>query len=248
MIWLLFAACGGAPAPEPPSAGPPQPPTLTVLAASSLTDALPKVGEGFDGAKLRYSFDGSSRLAAQVQAGVDADVVIFADEPSMDAISAMILPDSRVNLLGNTLVVAVPDDAGWAPATVTELADPRLKHLALAGENVPAGRYAREALGHAGILDALSPRIVSGDNVRTTLAWVTRGEADAGIVYATDVRAAPGARVAFTIDAASHPPIRYPAAALKTSTHGDAARAFLAFCQEDGAQAVFAEAGFSAPR
>lgn len=243
LIALLALACGPAATPE----APPAPVTLTGLAASSLTDVLPKVADAWKaegGAAVTFSFDASSRLAKQVEAGAPADLVVFADTDTLDALAAKALVNGRRDLLGNTLVAVVPATGAWTPAAAADLASPSLTHLALAGEAVPAGKYARAALGAAGVWDAVSPRVVTGDNVRTTLAWVSRGEAEAGVVYATDARADAAVKVAFTFPADSHPPIVYPGAVVAASSHPTEAAAFLAFCQGDAARRIFEGAGF----
>jgi molybdate transport system substrate-binding protein len=185
----------------------------------------------------------------QLEGGAPADLLFTADAETMEVASAggLISAATRRDLLGNTLVLVVPGASAWAPTTPVELASEELTHLAIAGENVPAGKYARAALESAAVWTSVESRIVRGDNVRTTLGWVTRGEADAGIVYSTDARTEPSVRVALSFPAASHPPIVYPAAVVARSSHPDEAAAFLAFCASAEAMAVFAEAGFSPP-
>lgn len=213
---------------------------LTVLAASSLTESLQAVAAGWraqgNGA-VTLSFDASSRLARQIEGGIPADAFFSADQAWMDALEGKGLVGPRVVVAGNALVVVVRTDAAFVPADAGELADPRVGRLALAGENVPAGRYARAALG---ALDRR--RVVSGDNVRSVLAWVARGDADAGVVYATDARVEPRVKVAFSLPG---PDITYPAAALTRSPRRADAERFLAYCKSAEAQAIFAVAGFS---
>lgn len=227
---------------------------LTVLAASSLTESLQRVGDAWKGkgnGAVTFSFDASSKLAKQVEGGVPADLFFAADLEWMDHLDGkgLLAPHSRVVLLGNALVAVVRADAPFVPPDARGLASPAVSRLALAGENVPAGKYARAALRSAGAWDAVEDRVVVGDNVRTTLGWVASGEADAGVVYATDARVEPKVKVAFTFPASSHPAIVYPAAALRSSAHVDDAKRFLAFCQSPEAKAIFASAGFlPAPR
>ena len=224
---------------------------LHVLAAASLTDVLPAVADDWsasaDGMRVELVFDATSRLAAQIEAGAPADVLLSADREWMDALAAegLVLADTRHDLLGNRLVVVVPRDAAAAPVRPDGLRD--VGRLALAGASVPAGRYARASLDSLGLLADVAPKIVDGDNVRTALAWVAKGEADAAIVYATDARIDPSVRVAFELPADSHPPIVYPIAALASREHETAARRFVAYARSDAAQAVFRAAGFSAP-
>jgi molybdate transport system substrate-binding protein len=238
---LLLAACGREP----------EAPALRVLAAASLTDVLAEVAADFTaahgGTAPELVFDASSRLATQIGAGAPADVFVSADLGWMDQLDAdgRVVFETRAVLLGNRLVVIVPKDAAGAPGSVAELAG--VEHLALAGEAVPAGKYARAALTEHGVLDTLAPRIVAADDVRTALSWVAKGEAAAGIVYATDAAIEPAVRVAFEIPAASHPPIVYPIAVLTASTQPDRARAFVAFCGGALASQRFRAAGFTVP-
>jgi molybdate transport system substrate-binding protein len=236
----------------PPASAPAA--ALTVLAASSLTDVLPKVAAAWQAegnGAVTVSFDASSRLAKQVEAGAAADLFFSADSDWMDTLEAAghLAPGTRVDLLGNTLVVVVGANAAGAriPADAAALATPAITHLALAGENVPAGKYGRTALRSLGVWNAVQARVVSGDNVRTALGWVATGEADAAIVYGTDAKAEPRVKVAFTLPAGTHPAIDYPAAVLANAAHpADAAR-FLTFCRSPEAGALFAAAGFLPP-
>ncbi|HWB81759.1 MAG TPA: molybdate ABC transporter substrate-binding protein [Nannocystaceae bacterium] len=224
---------------------------LHVLAAASLTDVLALVAADFvttqGGSPPQLVFDASSRLATQIENGAPADVFVSADLEWMDALAEkhLLVDDTRVELLGNRLVVVVPKDAARAPASVPELV--QLERLALAGEAVPAGRYARAALEQLGVLAALAPKIVAGDNVRTALSWVARREAPAAIVYATDAASEPAVRVAFEIPADSHPRIVYPIAVLRGATQPARARAFVDFCRSEVAESRFRAAGFTAP-
>lgn len=235
MILLLALAC--APAGDPP---------LRVLAAASVSEALTEAAAAFEGDTGRQvvvSLDATSRLAAQLQAGAPADVFVSADEAWMDLLSerGAVDPESRVDLLRNRLVVVVPAQSARGGELVEADDLLGLERIALAGDTVPAGRYARQALERLGVHDRIEDRIVSGDSVRSVLAWVARGEVPAGVVYATDARVEPRVRVAFTVPESSHAPIVYPAA-LTRSGDPDAA-AFLAFLAGEG-RASFEAAGF----
>ena len=224
---------------------------LHVLAAASLTDVLPQITEpwsnGADGMPVELVFDATSRLASQIEAGAPADVFLSADREWMDALEGkgLLLADTRHDLLGNRLVVVVAKDAATAPADADALRG--IDRLALAGASVPAGKYARASLESLGVLPDLAPKIVEGDNVRTALAWVAKGEADAAIVYATDARIEPALRIAFELPAASHPAIVYPIAALAHSEHPASARDFVAHTRSEAAQTIFRTAGFAPP-
>ena len=141
---------------------------LVVLAASSLTEALQRAGEAWTALgnpRVTFSFDASSRLAKQIEAGAPADLFFAADRDWMDFLDAkgLIDPATRRNLVGNGLVVITRASSAVPIATVADLAKPELHHVALAGENVPAGKYARAALVSLGVWDGIKERVVSGE-------------------------------------------------------------------------------------
>lgn len=225
---------------------------ITVSAAVSLTEALQEVARQWTAAghpSVVFAFDASSRLAKQIEAGAPADVFVSADEAWMDYLGERSLIDraTRADLVGNTLVAVVPAGSSLKIGSARDLLAPQVHHVALAADSVPAGAYARAALTHDGVWDALQPKIVSGDNVRTALAWVAGGEADAGFVYATDAKVEPRVKVAWTVPAGAHPRIVYPAAVVAGSAHAADAAAFLAWCRGPEAAKVFAAAGFARP-
>ncbi len=224
---------------------------LVVFAASSLTDTLPVVAAAWTAKghpPVVFSFDASSRLAKQVEAGAPADVFVSADSDWMDVLARgdLLAPGTRVNLVGNTLVAVVPATSTDVPASAADLARPAYARLGLAGDNVPAGKYGRAALRTLGVWDAVQGRVVNGDNVRTVLGWVAAGEASAGVVYATDARAEPRVKVAFPFAAGTHPPIVYPMAVLKDAVHAREAASFLEACRSPEGRAVFQSGGFTA--
>lgn len=227
-------------------------PALTVLGAASLTESLQAVGAAWTAhghPAVTFSFDASSRLAKQIEAGSPADAFFSADEDWMNELASQgrIDPSTRVDLLGNTLVVVVPASSKVAVHTAKDLSSATVHHLALAGESVPAGKYGRAALTSLGAWEGVKDRVVNGDNVRAVLAWVAGGEAEAGIVYATDARVEPKVTVAFAFPASSYPPIVYPAAVVQGSAHAGDAKSFVAFCSTPEAMAIFEKAGFTPP-
>lgn len=235
---------GGAPGVEEPKE------PLTVFAASSLTESLSEVAAAWTaqgGAPVALSFDASSRLAQQIVAGAPADVMISADTQWMDTLAqqSRILTDTRVDLLGNTLVVVVPRGRSPGSGDAAILRQPQFRRIALAGETVPAGAYGDAALRQLGLWDTLSPRIIRGDNVRVVLGWVASGEADAGLVYRTDLLAEPKVELLVALPPDSHPPIVYPAAVVADSDQAESARAFLSWCTGPEATGIFSKAGFS---
>jgi molybdate transport system substrate-binding protein len=231
------SALAGAPAAE-----------VVVSAASSLTNVLQEVAsryQGRTGVHAVLNFGPSNTLARQIAAGAHVDLFISADEAQMDAVAADIVSGTRVDLLGNQLAVAVPEDRVRPLATVRDLLDPRFRRIAIGDPAaVPAGVYARQYLVGAGIWAALQPRIVPTGSVRLALAAVESGAADAAIVYRTDVGTARRARTALVVPPADGPRIAYPAAVLRTGAQPEQGRRFLAFLRSAEAARIFTAAGF----
>jgi len=224
---------------------------LMVFAAASLTNTLNEIGRDYGrarGKRVVFAFAASMTLAKQIEASSGADVFIAADAESMDYLEqrGLIAKPTRQNLLGNSLVLIAPADSKVALAIA-----PRMKlaealaggRLALANvDSVPAGRYGKAALTALGVWNSVANHLAQGDDVRTTLAYVARGEAPLGIVYATDARIEPRVRVVGTFPANSHPPIVYPVAS--TADAKPDAAFFLAYLKSREARAVFERAGF----
>jgi molybdate transport system substrate-binding protein len=227
---------------------------ITVLAAASLTNVLQEVGKRYESASgktVNFSFAASMILAKQIEASAGADMFISADSESMDYLAdkTLIAKPTRTNLLGNRLVLVAPADSRLRLSIV-----PRFKlaealqggRLALATvESVPAGRYGKAALTALGVWDNVKDHLAQGEDVRATLAYVARGEAPLGIVYATDARIEPRVRVVATFPENTHEPIVYPAALTKDA-NSDAAQ-FLSYLRGSEAGHIFASAGFEVP-
>lgn len=223
---------------------------ITVFAAASLTDSLKEIGAAYEestGDKVRFNFAASNTLAQQIQAGAPADIFFSADEPKMDKLDAagLIAKDTRKDLLGNSLVVITPLD-GLKITKPQDLTQPAIKHLSLGDPKaVPAGVYAKTWLEKAGLWAALEPKVVPAENVRTAMAVVEAGNAEAGIVYKTDAAISKKVTVALEIPVAEGPRIIYPAAVVKDSRNAEAARKFLAYLADKQTDAIFAKFGFS---
>jgi molybdate transport system substrate-binding protein len=228
---------------------------LVVFAAASLSDVLQALATRLPGIPAaRFSFAASSTLARQIEQGAPAHLFISADEAWMDYLAARRFVDSasRRVLAGNRLVVVRPgtgDAASPQAETAAGLrealrADPGGANRVATGDpaHVPAGRYAQAALTHLGLWAEIGPRLARADNVRSALSFVERGEAAAGIVYATDARVARGVQVVARFPAASHPAIRYPAALVSGAPR--AAREFLDALASPQAQSIWRAAGF----
>ena len=227
-----------------------EPDVVVVFAAASTADALKEIGATFEartGRRVRFSFGGSSELARQLDAGATADVFLSADVEKMDALarSGKLNPSSRRDLLGNVLVVVVPESSTLAIARPADLA--RLARIATGDpDTVPIGIYARKWLETAGVWDSVKPRIVSTLDVRGALAAVETETVDAAIVYRTDALVSSKVRVVFDVPRADGPRIVYPIALLAAAREPGAS-AFLAEVTSEGARAVFERRGFIAP-
>ena len=223
---------------------------VTVFAAASVAPALDPLAASYgaaSGDEIVLSYAGTSLLARQIIEGAPADLFLAASSDWMDEVEAAgrLEPGSRVDLLGNALVVVGPAGAApLAPADLPQaLGDGRLA-VALT-DSVPAGQYARAALTSLGLWDGLSGRLAEADNVRAALTLVVQGAAPFGIVYATDAVSEPAVAVLATFPGGSHPPIVYPAALVAGAS--PAAAAFLDWLEGPEAAAGFAEAGFLPP-
>jgi molybdate transport system substrate-binding protein len=194
---------------------------------------------------VTISYGGTATLAKQIIAGAPADMFISASEPWMDDVMAagVMAEGSQVDLLGNTLVLV--GQAGADPVVLADLpaqlGDGKLSMAFV--DSVPAGQYGKAALESLGLWAAVAGQVVQSENVRVALAFVARGEAALGVVYASDAVAEPGVAVVATFPEGSHPEIIYPAAL--TAQAGPAAEAFLAALQAPAADAVFLANGFS---
>jgi molybdate transport system substrate-binding protein len=142
--------------------------------------------------------------------------------------------------------MVLPANSTLSLGQASDLAHPEFKRVGLAGENVPAGKYARAALQALQVWPSVQDRVINGDNVRTVLGWVATGEVDAGAVYATDAKVEARVRVAFSFPPSSYPPIVYPAAIVKSSQQRSDAAQFLNYCASEAGMAVFLSAGFTA--
>jgi molybdate transport system substrate-binding protein len=244
-LLLALLLCG-----SPQAAGVAETP-VRVFAAASLTNALEQIATQWQRAghpRPVLAFAASSTLAKQIEAGAPADLFASADRKWMDYLDARNRIDrgSRVEMLGNTLVLIAPKghrfDAKMQPGF--RIAD-AFKGKLCTGEPdvVPVGIYAKQALEKLGWWKSLQPRVVGTDDVRTALAFVERGECGAGIVYASDARISRKVEVLAAFPANTHAPIVYPFALVKNAR--PEAAAFLAHLRTPQAAAVFRRHGFS---
>lgn len=225
---------------------------LTMFAAASLTDVMKQVAVQWRASgheALRFNFAASSTLARQLDQGAIANIFASADRQWMDwaATRHLLAAETRRDLLGNRLVVVVPASNLTAatqgmPDLMTLLGDDGRLAVGDPG-NVPAGIYAQQSLTRLGLWPRLEQRLARADSVRSALQLVARGEAPAGIVYATDTALVPNVRIVGILPDASHEPIVYPFAVTRTGDTPEA-RALLGFLTGPEARALFHAAGF----
>jgi molybdate transport system substrate-binding protein len=227
--------------------------SITIFAAASMKNALDDVDAAFTektGIKVVASYAASSVLAKQIEQDAPADIFISADTDWMDyAIDKKAVKEaSRVNLLGNSLVLIAPKDSRINQVMI----GPGFDLAKLAGSGriatgdvsaVPIGKYAKAALEKFGSWKAAEPKFAMAESVRAALILVARGEAVLGIVYATDARVESGVKIVGTFPSDSHPPIIYPVAAT-TAARSDAS-SYLAFLRSSAAKTIFEKYGFS---
>src|ERR1700720_2348173 len=226
--------------------------SLTVFAAASMKNALDDIDAAYTaktGVKIVASYAASSALAKQIEQGAPADIFVSADTDWMDyAIGKKNINEpTRINLLGNSIVLIAPKDSRIDTVTI----GPGFDLAKLAGDGkiatgdvkaVPVGKYAKAALEKLGAWQAAEPKFAMADSVRAALTLVARGEAALGIVYSTDAKVEPGVKIVGPFPADSHPPIIYPVAA--TTTAKPEAAEYLAFLRSSSAKTIFEKYGF----
>ena len=251
LLAVLLAGC----APTGPIKPAPRTRMLTVFAAASLTDAFSEIGRSFEaansGVTVTFNFAGSQALRTQIEEGAPADGFASANTKEMDALmtGSLVAQDTSRIFLTNKLVVILPADNPAHIEKLEDLAKPGIK-LVLAAEEVPVGKYARQALDqmNGSIEDGFKNKVLANvvsneDNVKQVVAKVQLGEADAGIVYTSDAVAAPGL-VTIGIPAELNVIAEYPIAPLVNSPNADLARQFADFVLSADSQAVLRKWGF----
>lgn len=244
LLALLSTSRLGSSAPSPPPA------ELQIYAAASLGNVLAELApalESATGSRVVVNLAGSGGLARQIVAAGKADLFFSADEAWMDhlAVRGLVDASSRCSPLSNRLVVVVPSASALTIHGAGDLVRPEIRHLALAEPDaVPAGRYAKAWLEHAGVWGAVAARVVPTLDVRAALAAVEAGAADAAVVYGTDAARSHRARVAFQVPEGEGPRISYALAAMSGRPHLDLSRRAAAWLAGPEAATVFARHGF----
>lgn len=222
--------------------------TLTVYAAASLTATFEEIGKQFeaehDGVTVELNFAGSSDLVTQIQEGAPADVFASADTKNMDKLVADDLAgEDPQNFATNTLEIATPPDNPAGVTMFQDLAEPDLQLVVCAPE-VPCGSATATMADNLGV--TLTP-VSEEQSVADVLAKVTSGEADAGVVYVTDVAAAGAAVLGVPFPESGDVVNTYPIAPVAGSDAADLAAEFVEFVLGDPGRQILADAGFGAP-
>jgi molybdate transport system substrate-binding protein len=237
---LLLGACGG----DGPGGGRAAPAELRVFAAASLTAPFEELGQRFraaEGTAVTFNFAGSQALATQLRQGAPADVFASADVPNMDKVRDLV-GDPQV-FASNLLQIVVERGNPRGVGGLADLAAGDLK-VVLAAEEVPAGRYARQVLDRVGV----EVRPVSlEDNVKSVVTKVALGEADAGIVYVTDVTAGGDRVQGVDIPTGQNLTATYPIATVRASPAQERARAFVDLVRSAEGRQVLERHGFLPP-
>jgi molybdate transport system substrate-binding protein len=225
---------------------------IVVSAAISLTEAFREAGRVFatahPGDAVVFNFAASDVLVAQIARGAPADVLATADEIAMRRAERerLLRPNTRRDFASNRLALIAPEK-GPPLTSLTDLTAPAVRRIAIGSpETVPAGRYARQALERAGLWTRLGDRFVYAANVRQVLEYVARGEAEAGLVYVTDVAPMRG-RVRLVAEVPTPNPIRYPVAVVASSRDPERAQRFVEFLASPAMQQILVRHGFGPP-
>jgi molybdate transport system substrate-binding protein len=244
---ISLASCARKTAPAP---GVGQKRVVIVSAAASAKDLIEELAKEFgrtSPTEVKVNAGPSNALASQILAGAPADLFLSANQQWADEIEKASHAIDKVRLLTNGLVIVVPKGNPGEVHEPTDLLSEKVKKVALAGEKVPAGMYAEQALTKLDLFRPLmqDQKIVRGQDVRNALSFVERGEAEAGIVYSTDVRISPNVVTAHEFDASLHGEIVYVLVLLENVDNRSAARKFYEFLQSPDTNKVYEQFGFT---
>ena len=254
MSSALFVAtgCGGDSGQSDKPAANSESVELHIAAAASLTDVMKELANIYEqenpNVKLIFNFGSSGALQQAIENGGQTDIFFSAAQKQMDALekSGNLVENTRTDLLVNEVVLIEPKDSNKNLSSFEDLTRDDIKQVAL-GEpkGVPVGQYTEEILTKLNILDAVKAKAVYGSDVRQVLSWVETGDADCGVVYATDAAVATDkVKVVCKAPIESHKPVIYPVAIIKDTKQMDEAKDFLKFVTSDKAKPVFEKYGF----
>lgn len=225
---------------------------LVVSAAASLTNAFKEIGAAFEktqpGTKVVFNFAASGPLLQQIENGAPVDVLASADQETIDRAVAkkLIDPATRRNFATNRLVLVQPKSATPLKG-IADLRGANIKRIGIGNPaSVPVGRYTRDVLQLDNLWSALEPKFIVADSVRQVLDYVSRGEVDAGFVYATDAAAAKD-KVALVMNVATQRAVLYPIAVVAGAKQAKLADAFVGFVAGATGQSILEKYGFGKP-
>ena len=227
--------------------------TLTISAAASLTEAMGEIKTLYKGLKpnvtINYNFGSSGILQQQIEQGASVDLFFSAATKQMTTLAdkGLLIDDTKVNLLGNTVVLITKSDSTLEIKNFKDLENVNIKKIAL-GEpkTVPVGQYSEEILTSLKILDKVKAKAVNGKDVKEVLSWVESGDVDAGVVYGSDAKTSKKVKVLAVAGTELYKkPVVYPVAVIKASKNIDDTKTFLKYLSSDKAKAVFVKYGFS---
>lgn len=252
MLILVLAMVGcGQKAKQAPIATA-KPVTLTISAAASLTEAMGEIKALYaiekSNVTINYNFGASGALEQQIEQGASADLFFSAATKQMDVLQTkdLILEDTKVNLLGNTVVLVVKSDSTLAISDFKGLENAEIKKIAL-GEpkTVPVGQYSEEIFASLNMLNKIKSKAVYGKDAKEVLTWVETGNVDAGVVYGSDAKTSKKVKVASVAGKDLYKtPVIYPIAVIKASKNIDDTKVFLKFLSSSKAKEVFIKYGF----
>lgn len=257
LVWMMavamtvLAGCGSQQAGTSSATAGNETIELHVSAAASLTDVMKELAAAYEkehpNVKIVFNFGSSGALQQAIENGGETDLFFSAAQKQMNALeqAGLLAPETRRDLLQNEVVLIVPKDGGKDLKDFKQVTGNEISHIAL-GEpkGVPVGQYSEEVFKKLGILDAVKAKAVYGSDVRQVLSWVESGEAECGVVYATDAAVSDKVRVAAKAPAETHKPIIYPAAVLKAAKQANVAKDFLAFAASGSGRTLFEKYGF----
>ncbi|OCA80821.1 molybdate ABC transporter substrate-binding protein [Pseudobacillus wudalianchiensis] len=249
---LLLTAASGCSNSGKSASGSDEKTEVVISAAASLTDALDELQSSFEDEypdiDLTFNFGSSGKLAQQIEQGAPADVFLSASNQDMDKLQEkkLIQKDSRLEFAKNSLVLIAKKDQSASTSSFEEINREKIDHLAMGEpESVPAGRYTKEVLEHLNIWESLQNKLVLGSDVRQVLTYVESGNAELGVVYASDALTSDKVKVVSEAKADWHEPIVYPGAITSHSEHAKEAKLFLDYLASAEGKEVLHQYGFN---
>ncbi|MDR3586326.1 MAG: molybdate ABC transporter substrate-binding protein [Desulfosporosinus sp.] len=250
-LMLSLVGCGAGTTTQPPANVTQAKPTeIMVSAAASLQNSLTELKTEYakkkPDVKLTFSFGASGTLQQQIEQGAPVDLFISAGKSQMDALDQknLLVKDSRIDLLGNDLVLITGKDNSKA-TSLDDLSKSSVAQISIGTpKSVPAGQYAQDALTSLKLWDSLQPKLVMAKDVTSVLTYVETGNADAGFVYRSDAQGSTKVKVVAVVPDSSHKPIVYPAAVIAATKNKQVTEDFLKYLQSAEAQQVFVKDGF----